>query len=163
MPLVTRRELLASAATIPFVANARGAESKSIVVDTHLHCFAGKDDFLPPTSKCTNGTMNRTPQQWGDAVRKAYPGYTGPRPPMQLWHGTADTTVPYSLLQEAVDQWTNVFGLSQTPTSSDTPRPGWKRSSYAGKVEAYTIQGAGHTVPSAGMAAVALTFFGILR
>ncbi|MEU7482254.1 PHB depolymerase family esterase [Lentzea sp. NPDC042327] len=125
-----------------------------------FNCFANAADY-PPGGKCTNGTMNRTPQQWGDAVRQAYPGYTGPRPKMQLWHGTADNLVPYSLLQEEVDQWTSVFGLSQTPTSTDTPRPGWNRSRFSDKVEAYSIQGAGHSLPSAGMAAVALEFFGI--
>ncbi|GGU78096.1 extracellular catalytic domain type 1 short-chain-length polyhydroxyalkanoate depolymerase [Lentzea flava] len=126
-----------------------------------FNCFANAADYPPGRSKCTGGSMNRTPQQWGDAVRQAYPGYTGPRPRVQLWHGTADTLVPYSLLQEEIEQWTNVFGLSQTPTSTDTPKPGWNRRKYSDKVEAYSIQGAGHTLPSTGMAAVALEFFGI--
>ncbi|MDQ7808829.1 PHB depolymerase family esterase [Amycolatopsis sp. A133] len=129
-------------------------------------CFANAADFPPWSSKCTGGSMNRTPQQWGDAVRQAYPGYTGARPRVQLWHGTADTLVPYSLLQEEIEQWTNVFGLSQTPTSSDTPQAGWNRRRYADsagtvRVEAYSIQGAGHSLPAAGMAAAAITFFGL--
>ncbi|MGC4804735.1 extracellular catalytic domain type 1 short-chain-length polyhydroxyalkanoate depolymerase [Micromonospora sp. DT233] len=131
-----------------------------------FNCFANAADFPPPNSGCTNGTMNRTPQQWGDAVRQAYPGYTGPRPPVQLWHGTSDNLVPYSLLQESIEQWTNVFGLSQTPTSTDTPQANWNRRRYADssgavKVEAYSIQGAGHSLPSAGMAAAAVQFFGL--
>jgi poly(hydroxyalkanoate) depolymerase family esterase len=129
-------------------------------------CFAGAADYPPGASQCTGGNMNRTPQQWGDAVRQAYPGYTGPRPRMQLWHGTADTLVPYSLLQEEIEQWTNVFGLSQTPTSTDTPQSGWNRRRYADssgtvQVEAYSIQGAGHSLPAGGMAAVAVAFFGL--
>jgi hypothetical protein len=110
--------------------------------------------------------MTRTAQEWGDEVRAAYPGYTGPRPPIQLWHGTADTLVPYQLLQEDIKQWTNVFGLSQTPTSTDYPVSGWTRWRYAdssGKVdvEAYSIQGAGHVLPEPGMAAYAIHFFGL--
>lgn len=129
-------------------------------------CFADASDYPPGTSKCTGGSMVRTAQQWGDAVRAAYPGYSGPRPPIQLWHGTADTLVPYQLLQEDIKQWTNVFGLSQTPTSTDSPQSGWNRSSFAdssGKVdiEAYSIQGAGHVLPQAGMAAYAVHFFGL--
>ena len=129
-------------------------------------CFANAADYPPGTSKCTSGTMVRTPQQWGDEVRAAYPGYTGPRPPIQLWHGTADTLVPYQLLQEDIKQWTNVFGLSQTPTSTDTPVSGWNRSRFAdstGKVdvEAYSIQGAGHVLPGAGRAPYAIHFFGL--
>ncbi|WP_431874968.1 extracellular catalytic domain type 1 short-chain-length polyhydroxyalkanoate depolymerase [Micromonospora marina] len=131
-----------------------------------FNCFAGAADYPPGASQCTGGNMNRTPQQWGDAVRQAYPGYTGPRPRVQLWHGTNDTLVPYSLLQETIEQWTNVFGLGQTPTSTDTPQPGWNRRRWADgtgtvQVEAYSIQGAGHSLPSAGMAAAAVAFFGL--
>ncbi|WP_033262378.1 alpha/beta hydrolase family esterase [Amycolatopsis vancoresmycina] len=130
-------------------------------------CFANAADFPPWSSKCTgNGGANRTPQQWGDAVRQAYPGYTGPRPRVQLWHGTADTLVPYSLLQEEIEQWTTVAGLSQAPTSTDSPQAGWNRRRYADgagsvRVEAYSIQGAGHSLPAGGMAAVAIAFFGL--
>ncbi|MCG5452203.1 extracellular catalytic domain type 1 short-chain-length polyhydroxyalkanoate depolymerase [Micromonospora hortensis] len=131
-----------------------------------FNCFANAADFPPTSSQCTGGNMNRTPQQWGDAVRQAYPGYSGPRPRVQLWHGTNDTLVPYSLLQEAIEQWTNVFGLSQTPTSTDTPQANWNRRRYADsggtvQVEAYSIQGAGHSLPSGGMAASAVAFFGL--
>lgn len=131
-----------------------------------FNCFANAADYPPGSSKCTGGSMDRTPQLWGDAVRQAYPGYTGPRPRAQLWHGTADTLVPYSLLQEEIEQWTNVFGLSQTPTSSDTPQSGWNRRRYTDssgttQVEAYSIRGAGHSLPSTGMAASAISFFGL--
>lgn len=46
----TRRELLASAAVLPFV-SVRAAEPKALVVDTHLHCFAGKNDAKFPYHK----------------------------------------------------------------------------------------------------------------
>jgi poly(hydroxyalkanoate) depolymerase family esterase len=129
-------------------------------------CFANAADYAPSTSKCTTGQLDLTPQQWGDKVRAADPGYSGPRPPMQLWHGTADTLVPFSRLNEEIEQWTNVFGLSQTPTSTDTPQSGWTRRRYASAsgavdVEAYSIAGAGHVLPQAGMAAYAIQFFGL--
>jgi poly(hydroxyalkanoate) depolymerase family esterase len=130
-----------------------------------FNCFANAADY-PPGGKCTGGSMTRTPQQWGDLVRAVNPGYSGTRPRIQLWHGTADTLVPYQLLEESIKQWTNVFGLSQTPTATDTPQAGWNRRRYADaagtvQVEAYSIQGAGHSLPSSGMAAAALTFFGL--
>ncbi|SCL14403.1 esterase, PHB depolymerase family [Micromonospora nigra] len=130
------------------------------------NCFANAADFPPPGSQCTGGNMNRSPQQWGDPVRVAHPGHTGPRPRVQLWHGTNDTLVPFSLLQETIEQWTNVFGLSQTPTSTDTPQANWNRRRYADasgtvQVEAYSIQGAGHSLPGGGMAASAIQFFGL--
>lgn len=129
-------------------------------------CFANAADYPPSTSRCTTGQLDRTPQQWGDLVRQAYPGYSGARPRAQLWHGTNDTLVPYSRLNESIEQWTNVFGLSQTPTSTDTPQTNWSRRRYANtagtvQVEAYSIAGAGHSLPSSGMAMVAIQFFGL--
>jgi poly(hydroxyalkanoate) depolymerase family esterase len=127
-------------------------------------CFANAADYPPGSSQCTTGQRDLTPQQWGDLVRNAYPGYSGPRPPMQLWHGTNDTLVPYSRLNESIEQWTNVFGLSETPTSTDTPQTNWNRRRYADvsgtvRVEAYSIQSAGHSLPMSGMAQVAIQFF----
>lgn len=129
-------------------------------------CFASAADYPPGSSQCTGGNMVRTPQQWGDDVRSAYPGYAGPRPRIQLWHGTADTLVPYQLLAEDIKQWTNVFGLSQTPTSTDTPQSGWTRQRFADAsgtvdVEAISVAGAGHVLPQSGMAAYAIQFFGL--
>ncbi|WP_230466093.1 PHB depolymerase family esterase [[Actinomadura] parvosata] len=108
------------------------------------------------------GCGDKTPQQWGDLARNAYPGYTGPRPRVMAWHGTADNVLAYSMLQEEVDQWTNVHGLSQTPTSTDSPQSGWTRRVFgSGQVESYTISGAGHNLPHTGMAAYAIRFFGL--
>jgi poly(hydroxyalkanoate) depolymerase family esterase len=131
-----------------------------------FNCFNGAADYPPGRSQCTGGNMNRTPQQWGDAVRQVNPSFTGTRPRIQLWHGTNDTLVPYQLLQESTEQWTNVFGLSQTPTSSDSPGSGWNRTRYADssgtvQVESIAVQGAGHSLPGNGMAQVALQFFGL--
>ncbi|HXR73089.1 PHB depolymerase family esterase, partial [Actinocrinis sp.] len=117
---------------------------------------------------CAGGQVSMTPQQWGDLARGADPGYSGPRPRMQLWHGTADTTLNYNNLGEEIKQWTNVLGVSQTPSSSDTPVTNWNRTRYndaAGttQVEAYSIVGAGHQLPiqGSGMAAYAIHFMGL--
>lgn len=64
--------------------------------------------------------VTHTAQEWGDLARAAYPGYSGPRPRVQLWHGTADSLVSYSNHLEAIMQWGNVLGLSPSPTISNT-------------------------------------------
>src|SRR5262245_19171260 len=51
MSTFSRREFIASAAVAPLAASARAADAKSPVVDTHLHCFAGKDDAKFPYHK----------------------------------------------------------------------------------------------------------------
>ena len=127
-------------------------------------CFATTDGSMWNT-QCANGQVSKTPQQWGDLVRAADPGYTGPRPRMQLWHGTADTTLAYPNFGEEIKQWTNVFGLSQTPTSTDTPQSGWTRTRYADSsstvdVEATSEQGVTHNIPID--ATETLRFFGII-
>jgi cellulase/cellobiase CelA1 len=80
---------------------------------------------------------------------------------VQLWHGTADTTLNYNNFGEEIKQWTNVLGVSQTPTSTDTPQSGWTRTRYGTQVEAYSIAGVGHSLPLSGMAAYAIGFFGL--
>ncbi|MEV5311863.1 PHB depolymerase family esterase [Streptomyces sp. NPDC052610] len=129
-------------------------------------CFATTDGS-EWNSACANGTVTRTPQQWGDLVRGAHPGYSGPRPRMQLWHGTEDDVLRYPNFGEEIDQWTNVLGVSRTPASTDTPATGWTRTRYGGTgdqapVEAISLQGVGHNLYSYGtMGARVLTFFGL--
>jgi poly(hydroxyalkanoate) depolymerase family esterase len=117
-------------------------------------------------SQCSQGQINRTPQQWGDAVRTTNPGYSGPWPRMQIWHGTNDDALLYPNFQEQIDQWTNVNGTDQTPDFSDTPQANWNRTRYGGTgaqapVEAISLQGVGHNLMANGMAAKALEFFGL--
>jgi hypothetical protein len=127
-------------------------------------CFAGPGVDVW-NSACAQGQITMTPQAWGEPGPCGRPR-NGPRPLMQLWHGTADTTLNYVNLGEEIKQWTNVLGVSQTPASTDTRQSGWTRTRYddsAGNVdvEAYSIAGAGHVLPETGMAAYAIHFFGL--
>ncbi|GIF16698.1 extracellular catalytic domain type 1 short-chain-length polyhydroxyalkanoate depolymerase [Actinoplanes teichomyceticus] len=117
-------------------------------------------------SACANGQISKTPAQWGDAVRNSYPGYSGPRPRMQLWHGATDTTLHYNNFGEEIKQWTNVLGVSQTPVKTDTPQPGWTRTWYGNTsaqppVQAISLAGVGHALPMPGQARMAISFFGL--
>jgi poly(hydroxyalkanoate) depolymerase family esterase len=128
-------------------------------------CFATTDGS-EWNSQCSGGQRIYTPQVWGDMVRAAYPGYTGARPRMQVWHGTTDTTLSYPNFGEEIKQWTNVLGVSQTPALTDTPRSGWTRTRYgsagvAPPVEGISISGVGHSLPLAGQAAMAIEFMGL--
>lgn len=44
-------------------------------------------------SSCASGQVSATPEAWGNVARNMYPGYNGTRPRMQIWHGSADTTL----------------------------------------------------------------------
>ncbi|MFB9394110.1 PHB depolymerase family esterase [Streptomyces coeruleoprunus] len=128
-------------------------------------CFATTDGS-GWNSACATGKISKTPQEWGDLVRNAYPGYTGPRPRMQLWHGTEDDALYYANFGEEIKQWTNVLGVGQTPVFTDSPQSNWTRTRYGSTgaqapVEANSFQGVGHSLPESGMAARAITFFGL--
>ena len=83
-------------------------------------CWSVNDPDGQWSSPCANGQVLHTPQEWGDMARAMYPGYTGFRPRIQLWHGSADSIINYANYGEAVDQWTNVLGLPSTPTTTGT-------------------------------------------
>ncbi|WP_367128469.1 PHB depolymerase family esterase [Saccharothrix sp. HUAS TT1] len=94
---------------------------------------------------CMNPGTNLTPAQWGDKVRSAF-SYSGPRPKVSIWHGTADTTVRPLNGAELVEQWTNANGTDQTPDVSDTVA-GYPHRVYGGTVEHYSITGMDHGQP----------------
>lgn len=94
---------------------------------------------------CMNPGTNLTPAQWGDKVRAAFQ-YSGPRPKVSIWHGTADTTVRPLNGTELVEQWTDVNGTDQTPDVSDTVA-GYPHRVYGGTVEFYSITGMNHGQP----------------
>ncbi|MFC3492918.1 extracellular catalytic domain type 1 short-chain-length polyhydroxyalkanoate depolymerase [Glycomyces rhizosphaerae] len=115
-------------------------------------------------SDCATGTIDRTPQEWGDAVRSANPGYDGPWPRMQIWHGTEDQALYYPNFQEQIDQWTNVNGTDQVADYTDHPEPTWTRTRYSGTggqalVEAISMEGVDHGLPYQPLET--LRFFGL--
>jgi poly(hydroxyalkanoate) depolymerase family esterase len=100
-------------------------------------------------SSCQTSNQNKTPAQWGTLVRNAYSGYAGPWPRVAIWQGSADYTVYPVNATELRDQWTNVWGISQTASSTSTLTGGTTLNTYndsAGQpaVELYTISGMGH-------------------
>jgi acetylxylan esterase len=129
-------------------------------------CFATGSASNTWNSQCANGQITKTAQQWGDAARATDPGYSGPYPRMQLWHGTADSTLNYVNFGEEIKQWTNLNGVSQTPALTDSPQSGWTRTRYGSTgtqpaVEGISVSGAGHELPRSGMVAYAIAFLGL--
>ncbi len=104
------------------------------------------------SGSCAGGMVTMTGQQWGDLVRSYFPGYTGHRPRLQHWHGTADTTLNYKVMAEDIKEWTNLLGLPEAPTGMDTPASGtthqfWKNSCGYVVYETFALAGVGHAVP----------------
>lgn len=91
-------------------------------------CFMSADD-VPDfwNSTCSTGQSVWTQQQWANVVKNMYPGYTGARPKMQIYHGSADQTLNVQNYYETIKQWTGVFGYSATAVSTTANYP---RSPY---------------------------------
>jgi poly(hydroxyalkanoate) depolymerase family esterase len=137
--------------------SAGGGMTSDLLAD-YPNLFAGGaiDSGLPAqcatslvqATNCQYDNQNKTPAQWGDLVRAADPGYAGPWPRIAIWQGTADTTVSPVNATEERDQWTNVWGLSQTPSATKT-LGGTTESVYndpQGRpaVEVYSVSGMAH-------------------
>jgi SHS family lactate transporter-like MFS transporter len=108
-----------------------GAAMASVMMAAWPDVFAagGIDAGLPydcPSASnsdvfaCMNPGKTQTPAQWSQAVRAAYPSWNGPWPRASIWQGTQDTIVGTTNSVELVKQWTDLHGLTQTPTTSGT-------------------------------------------
>lgn len=92
-----------------------------------------------------------------------YSGYNGSRPKMEIYHGSADTTLYPPNYNETIKEWCGVFGFDYTKpdtTQANTPQSGYTKYTWGGGklVGVYAI-GVGHTVPIRG--SDDMTFFGI--
>lgn len=114
-------------------------------------------------SRCAQGQLSRTAQEWGDLARGVHPGYTGPRPRVQLWHGANDETLSHVNHGEAIKQWTNVLGLPSAPASTETTgnrtRLRFGGTGDQAPLEANSLAGTSHNLPVD--AAAAIRFFGL--
>jgi poly(hydroxyalkanoate) depolymerase family esterase len=102
---------------------------------------------------CMYVGASQTPQQWGDRVRAARPGYGGPWPTLTVFQGTADYTVKPVNMTDLMKQWTDVHSADQTADVTDTvagyPHQVFRDSAGNAVVETYSITGMGHGQPVA--------------
>jgi len=123
-------------------------QAASVYSGVPFACFAGPDAWNPD---CAAGWIIKTPEEWGNLVRDAYPDYKKPRPKMLIYHGLLDTVLYPQNFWEEIKEWTNVFGYSQTPTKivNNDPEPGYVHWIFGkGDVQTYATPRLGHPVPT---------------
>lgn len=117
-------------------------------------CFVSSSGGVDAwNSSCANGQVVDTPQVWANVVFNMDPGYNGTRPKMQIYHGSADTTLYPQNYQETCKEWAGVFGYnynSPASTQSNSPLSGYTRTTWGPKLQGIYAQGVGHTVPIQG-------------
>lgn len=103
-------------------------------------------------STCSQGRSIHTQAEWANTVFNMYPSYSGPRPRMKIFHGSADTTLYPQNYQETIKQWTGVFGYSMSNPTAQSGVPGsqYTTYTYGPKVVGVYGQGVGHGVPVMG-------------
>jgi poly(hydroxyalkanoate) depolymerase family esterase len=130
-------------------------------------CYAqGTVDNLGWNSDCAQGKVTMTGKAWGDLVRGAFSTFSGTRPRIQIWHGTKDEVVYFQNFKEEIKQWTNVLGVSETPTTTETDalQATWIRTRYtdsAGAVAVEAIEETGQPHNLVVDAKEAIHFFGL--
>ena len=124
--------------------------------------FAG-EGVAQWSDACATGKIIKTAEEWERIVNDAYPGYAGPRPRMQIWHGTDDEIIHFNNFGESVKQWSKVLGVDGEPTDvrSDYPSSGWTRLVYGDQVEGVSGKGVVHNIPLEEVDV--LRFFGLLN
>lgn len=67
---------------------------------------------------------------------------------MQVWHGTGDAVLYYQNFLEEIKQWTNVLGVSATPSATvqNYAVSGWTRTDYGPRFMAISAQGVDHGI-----------------
>lgn len=69
-------------------------------------CFVSASGGIDAwNNTCANGQATATPQAWASVVFNMYPNYNGTRPRMQVYHGSADSTLKPQNYQETMKQW----------------------------------------------------------
>ncbi|CAJ2513082.1 Uu.00g012010.m01.CDS01 [Anthostomella pinea] len=125
-------------------------------------CFAG-NGYGVWSDACATGKITHTGPEWAALVEAAYPGYTGWRPKMMILHGDQDETLNFTDFGEEIKQWTSVFGISDTPTSttSNTPVSNWTKYVYGNDdwFEAYRAGGVPHNIPN--QESLVMNWFGL--
>ncbi|KAH7002762.1 Alpha/Beta hydrolase protein [Fusarium venenatum] len=112
-------------------------------------CFSSEDnipDFW--NSTCATGQSIWSQDHWANSVKNMYPGYNGPRPKMQIYHGSADEVLNSQNYYETIKQWTGIFGYSTVSksTTPNIPRSPYTKYVFGDKLQTFLGQGITHNI-----------------
>jgi poly(hydroxyalkanoate) depolymerase family esterase len=121
----------------------------AIIAGVAYGCASGVGEAF----ECMAGRGGRVdPAALKRAVRKAS-DHEGPWPRVQVWQGSADTTVVPGNANSISAQWAAVHGLGAKPDRQDEvagfPRRTWLGAGGEALIEQYDVTGMGHGVPLA--------------
>ena len=139
-----------------------GGAMASVMLATYPEVFAGGAIIAGLPYGCASNVQQafeamfteqgHAAQALGDRVRAAS-RHRGPWPKISVWHGTSDPIVKPSNGEDIIRQWTNVHGLSDSPSYEELigshTRRVWSDANGKARIEAFSISGMAHGVPLA--------------
>jgi poly(hydroxyalkanoate) depolymerase family esterase len=139
-----------------------GGAMASVMLATYPEVFAGGAIVAGLPFGCASNVQQafeamfteqgHAAQALGDRVRAAS-GHRGPWPKISVWHGTGDPIVKPSNSEAIIRQWTNVHGLSESPSHQEIIGRGtrrvWSDANGEALIEAFSVSGMAHGVPLA--------------
>lgn len=137
-----------------------GGAMTAVMLATYPELFAGgaiiaglpfaTADTLPEALERMRGSGEVSARQLGDRARKAAP-QPDRLPSLSVWHGTADHIVHPANATAIVDQWRDLYGLSETDATVDRidghRRETWRDGEGRAVITRYDIAGMGHGTP----------------
>jgi poly(hydroxyalkanoate) depolymerase family esterase len=139
-----------------------GGAMASVMLATYPEVFAGGAIIAGLPYGCASNVQEafdamfteqtHASRALGDRVRAAS-GHRGPWPRISVWHGTSDPIVKASNSEDIIRQWTEVHGLSESPSCEESigthARRVWNDAYDNALIEAFSISGMAHGVPLA--------------
>ncbi|HEY7301544.1 MAG TPA: PHB depolymerase family esterase [Xanthobacteraceae bacterium] len=139
-----------------------GGAMASVMLATYPEVFAGGAIIAGLPYGCANNVQEafeamftdqgHTAHALGDRVRAAS-RHRGAWPKISVWHGTSDPIVKPSNSEDIIRQWTNVHGLSESPSYQESigthARRVWNDANDNPMIEAFSISAMAHGVPLA--------------
>src|SRR5215470_17155078 len=139
-----------------------GGAMASVMLATYPEVFAGGAIIAGLPYGCASNVQQafeamfteegHAAQALGDRVRAAS-RHRGPWPKISVWHGANDPIVKPSNSEDIIRQWTNVHGLSESPSHQELIESGtrrvWSDANGEALIEAFSISGMAHGVPLA--------------
>jgi poly(hydroxyalkanoate) depolymerase family esterase len=139
-----------------------GGAMASVMLATYPEVFAGGAIIAGLPYGCAGNVQQafeamfteqgHAAQALGNRVRAAS-RHRGPWPKISVWHGADDPIVRPSNGEDIIRQWTNVHGISESPSHHEFienhTRRVWSDANGKALIEAFSISGMTHGVPLA--------------
>ena len=139
-----------------------GGAMASVMLATYPEVFAGAAIIAGLPYGCASNVQQafeamfteqgQAAQALGDRVRAAS-RHRGPWPKISVWYGASDPIVKPSNGEDIIRQWTNLHGLSDSPSYQESigrhTRRVWSDANNNALIEAFIISGMAHGVPLA--------------